>query len=56
MERNRLIRIQVLCNLLVAALDEPEAEGDFSSPQLVEQLRGIGERAAQRLEQIGASV
>ena len=37
--------------MLVAALGEPEPESDFSSPQLLEQLREIGDRAAQELDQ-----
>jgi hypothetical protein len=50
MQRDPLIRICVLCNLLVQALDEVDAEG-LSSPQLQDELREIGRRAAVELDQ-----
>lgn len=49
-EHNLLIRVRVLCNLLVKALEEPEADA-FSSPQLLEQLREVGTRAGGELAQ-----
>jgi hypothetical protein len=50
MDPNALIRIRVLSALLVEALEELDADA-FSSPQLVEQLREIGSRAAEELDQ-----
>jgi hypothetical protein len=50
MQRDPLIRISVLCDLLVQALDEVGGEG-FSSPQLQDELREIGRRAAVELDQ-----
>lgn len=50
MRRDPLIRVCVLCNLLLEAL--AELDGDtFSSPQLLEQLREVGNRAAELLDQ-----
>ena len=51
MKRDPLIRVRVLCNLLIEALDELDADG-FSSPQLVDQLREVGNRAAEELDQL----
>jgi hypothetical protein len=50
MQRDPLIRICVLCNLLGQALDELDAEG-FASPQFQDELRKIGRRATGELEQ-----
>jgi hypothetical protein len=50
MQRDPLIRICVLCNLLIQALDELEADG-FASPQLQDELRETGRRAATELNQ-----
>ena len=49
-----LIRIRVLCSLLVEALEETGSEA-FSSPQLLEQLRDTGGRAAAELAQLRSS-
>lgn len=48
---DRLIRVRVLCNLLLAELEDPEAEA-FASQQFLEQLRGVGNRAAEELDQL----
>ena len=50
MERDPLIRVGVLCHLLVEALEELDAD-PFASPQLLEQLRVVGSRAAEELGQ-----
>jgi hypothetical protein len=50
MQRDPLIRICVLCNLLVEALRELDAEG-FGSPKLQDELREIGRRAAAELDE-----
>jgi hypothetical protein len=50
MDHNPLIRVRVLCNLLVEALEELDASA-FSSPQLLNQLREVGTRAAEELNQ-----
>jgi hypothetical protein len=50
MQRDPLIRIRVLSNMLVEALDELDAEG-FSSLQLQDELREIGRRAAAELDE-----
>jgi hypothetical protein len=49
MQLNSLIRIRVLSNLLAEALDEVDVEG-FASPQLQDELREIGRRAAVELD------
>jgi hypothetical protein len=51
MQRDPLIRICVLCNLLIQALDELDAE-DFYPPQLQDELREISWRAASELGQV----
>jgi hypothetical protein len=51
MQRDPLIRICVLCNLLIQALDELDAE-DFYPPQLQDELREISRRAAAELGQV----
>jgi hypothetical protein len=50
MDHSPLIRVRVLCALLVEALEELDADA-FSSPQLLEQLREVGTRAAAELDQ-----
>jgi hypothetical protein len=50
MQQDSLIRISVLSNLLVKALTELDDEG-FASPQLQDELREIGRRAAAELDQ-----
>jgi hypothetical protein len=51
MERDLLIRIRVLSNLLEAALSESGDER-FASSQLLEQLREVKARAAEALDQL----
>lgn len=47
-ERDPLIRVVVLSNLLLKALEELD-DGRFTSSQLLEQLREVGERAQEEL-------
>ena len=48
MQRETLIRVQVLSNLLLKALEELD-DGRFTSSQLLEQLRDVGYRAEEEL-------
>jgi hypothetical protein len=50
-ERDPLIRVAVLSNLLVKALEELD-EGRFTSSQLLAQLREVGDHAAEELDQL----
>jgi hypothetical protein len=49
-----LIRVRVLCSLLLEALEETDSDA-FASPQLLEQLRDTGGRAAEELDQLRPS-
>jgi hypothetical protein len=51
MERDPLIRISVMCNLLIESLEDLGDES-LSSPQLMEQLRLVGARASKELAQL----
>jgi hypothetical protein len=51
MERDPLIRISVMCNLLIESLEDLGDES-LSSPQLMEQLRLVGARASEELAQL----
>ena len=53
MERDPLIRVHVLCNLLLETLDELDTEA-FSTPQLLEQLREVSNRATEELDQLAS--
>jgi hypothetical protein len=46
-----LIRVRVLSDLLAKALEEEEAES-FRSPQLLDELRALVERADAELDQL----
>jgi hypothetical protein len=50
-ERNALIRVQVLSHLLSEALRELD-DPAFSSAQLLDQLREVGNRALEQLDQL----
>lgn len=52
MDRNALIRVAVLSNLLVKALEELD-DGRFASSHLLAQLREVGNRAADELRSDG---
>jgi hypothetical protein len=49
-ELDALIRVRVLCSMLGDALEGLGAQG-FSSPQFLDQLRVVGEQAAEELHQ-----
>jgi hypothetical protein len=51
MERDSLIRISVLSDLLAQTLEGLEDES-LRSPQLLDELRALGERAVQELDQL----
>jgi hypothetical protein len=51
-ERNALIRVRVLCQLLSDAMGELDSETFVSSPQFIDQLREVGTRAADQLDQL----
>jgi hypothetical protein len=48
LQRDPLVRVVVLSNLLVKALEELD-DGRFTSSQLLEQLRDVGDRAQEEL-------
>lgn len=48
-----MIRVVVLSNLLLKALEELD-DGRFTSSQLLEQLRDVGTRAREELDQLAA--
>ena len=50
MDRDPLIRVSVLSNLLLKALEELD-DGRFTSSQLLEQLREVGEHAEAELSE-----
>jgi len=52
MEPDSLIRVSVLCDLLAQTLDGLDDEA-FKSPQLLDELRALGNHAAQELGQLG---
>lgn len=54
MDRNTLIRLVALCNLLGQALEELGSE-DLSGSVALSELREITGRAAEELNQLGAS-
>ena len=51
MERASLIRVRALCDLLVQTLEGLDDE-DLKSAQLLEELRALGSRVAQELDQL----
>ena len=51
MEPASLIRVQVLCDLLVQTLDGLDDEA-LKSPQLLDELRALGDRATKELHQL----
>ena len=51
MERDALIRVEVLSNMLVKALEELD-DGRFTSSQLLAQLREVHDQAAEELNQL----
>jgi hypothetical protein len=51
LERDALIRVLVLSNLLAKALEELD-DGRFTSSQLLAQLRDVGSRATDQLDQL----
>lgn len=51
-ERGSLIRIRVLCELLVQTLEGMD-DGAFKSLHLVDELRGLANRATEGLDQLG---
>lgn len=53
MERDSLIRVCVLCELLVTTLDELDDDGAYGSPQLLDELRALAGRASEALGQLG---
>ncbi|HJU37586.1 MAG TPA: hypothetical protein VJ716_09240 [Gaiellaceae bacterium] len=54
MEADSLIRVSVLCDLLAQTLDAVDDEG-FKSPQFLDELRALRDRAAEELAQLGES-
>jgi hypothetical protein len=50
-ERGSLIRVRALCDLLVQTLEGLDDEA-LKSAQLLEELRALGSRAAQELDQL----
>lgn len=52
MERGSLIRIRVLCELLAKVLEGVE-DGAFWSPELVDELRALGDLATAELDSSG---
>jgi hypothetical protein len=48
-ERDALIRVEVLSNMLAKALEELD-DGRFTSSRLLAQLREVGDHAAQELD------
>jgi hypothetical protein len=53
-ERDALIRVEVLSNMLVKALEELD-DGRFTSSRLLAQLREVGDRAAEEVDQLRSS-
>ena len=51
MKPDSLIRVRVLSDLLAKGLEEEEAES-FRSPQLLDELRALVERANAELDQL----
>jgi hypothetical protein len=51
MEPAPLIRVRVLCELLVQTLDGLDDEA-LKSPQLLDELRALGDRATRELHQL----
>jgi hypothetical protein len=51
MERALLIRVRALCDLLVQTLEGLDDEA-LQSAQLLDELRALGSRAAQELDQL----
>jgi hypothetical protein len=49
-----LIRVEVLSNMLVKALEELD-DGRFTSSRLLAQLREVGDRAAEEVDQLRSS-
>jgi hypothetical protein len=49
-DRDALIRVEVLSNLLAKALEELD-DGRFTSSPLLAQLREVGDHAAEELDQ-----
>lgn len=51
LERDALLRVVVLSNMLAKALEELD-DGRFTSSQLLAELRDVGSRAADELDQL----
>jgi hypothetical protein len=51
-ERGSLIRIRVLCELLAKTLEGVD-DGAFRSPELLDELRALANRATEELDQRG---
>ena len=51
MKPDSLIRVRVLSDLLAKALEEEDAES-FRSPQLLDELRALAQRADAALDQL----